>query len=257
VEQPRSSQRVRRHIRALESGVLPHHCSSIGFFSRRLRAGAVAAIVFSASFAPIFGQSSAGQAGAIEAIGPPSDPSVSAVVVQALDAKGYRVVPGPGSAAIEIWFCKEVQAQPKSANSDAIYDRFSESTRIGVLHFTKNANDYRGQSIAAGYYALRYALMPNDANHLGVAPGRDFLLLVPIAVDPAKTPTLQELMVLSGQAAGTKHPAPLSLVSAQSDGSKPTLTRDDQGDVVFTAFVHLTSGEELPIALVVKGTAPQ
>ena len=180
-------------------------------------------------------------------------------MVQALAAKGYRILPGPGSAAIEIWFCKQVPAQPKPANGDAIYDRLSETTLIGVLHFTKNANDYRGQSVAAGYYALRYALMPNDGNHLGVAPGRDFLLLVPLAVDPGpkKTPTIQELMVLSRPGAGIKHPVPLSLVSAPSDGSKPTLTRDNEGDVIFTAAVHLTTGEELPIALIVKGTAPQ
>jgi hypothetical protein len=239
--------------------VLQFHRPSIGIFSRRLRTGAIAAIVFSAVLVPVFAQPSAGQASAIEVIGPPPDPSFSATMVQALDAKGYRILPGPGSAAIEIWFCKQMPAQPKPANADAIYDRLSETTLIGVLHFTKNTNDYRGQSVAAGYYSLRYALMPNDGNHLGVAPGRDFLLLVPLAVDPGpkKTPTIQELMLLSGQAAGTKHPAPLSLVSAQSDGSKPTLTRDDEGDVIFTAAVHLTSGEELPIALIVKGTAPQ
>jgi len=256
--QPRASQRVRRHIRALESGVLQLHGTSINIFSRRLRTGAIAAIVCSAALVPILGVPSAGQTGSIETIEPPSDPSVPAAMVQALDAKGYRILPGPGSAAIEIWFCKEVPAQPKPANGDAIYDRLSETTLIGVLHFTKNANDYRGQSVAAGYYSLRYALMPNDGNHLGVAPGRDFLLLVPITVDPGpkKTPTIQELMVLS-RPAGTRHPGPLSLVSAPSDGSKPTLTRDNEGDVIFTAAMHLTSGEELPIALIVKGTAPQ
>jgi len=257
VGQPRASQRVRGYIRALESGVLQHQSFSVGSFSRRTSAGAVAAIVFLLVFVPIVAQPSAGQAGSIETIGPLSDASVAPALVQALASKGYRIVPGPGSAAIEIWFCKEIPAQPKPANSDALYDRLSQTTLVGVVHFTKNANDYRGQSVVAGYYSLRYALMPNDANHLGVAPGRDFLLLVPIGADSTKNPTLQELMVMSGQAAGTKHPAPLSLVSAPSDGSKPTLTRDDQGDVVFTASVHLASGEELPIALIVKGTAPQ
>ena len=31
---------------------------------------------------------------------------------------------------------------------------------------------------------MRYALMPDDGNHLGVAPNRDFLLLVRAADDP-------------------------------------------------------------------------
>ena len=253
--QPRASQRIRRHIRALESGVSQPRFSAFGIFLRRLRSGAIAAIVFSTLL--LFVQPSAGQADNVEAIGPPSDPSISPTTVQALDPKGYRIVPGPGSAAIELWFCKEISAQVKPANRDAIYDRLAETTLIGVLHFTKNANDYRGQPVAAGYYSLRYALMPNDANHLGVAPGRDFLLLVPIGIDPIKAaPSVQELMVLSRQA-GSRHPAPLSLVSAPNDGSKPTLTRDDQGDVIFTASIHLSGGEELPIAVIVKGTAPQ
>jgi len=184
---------------------------------------------------------------------------VPASILQSLSAKGHRITPATAGSEVEIWYCQEVATQAKGVASDAAYDQIPESTLLGVLHFAKNSKDYRGQSVAAGYYTLRYALMPNDGNHLGVAPGRDFLLLVPAAADPGpkKPPSVPELIALSSRAAGTKHPAPMSLVPAASDGSEPTLSKDDEGDLVFTTRVHLANGERLPISLVVKGTARQ
>ena len=98
----------------------------------------------------------------------------------------------------------------------------------------------------------------DDGNHLGVAPSRDFLLLVPAAADPGPdaTPKFADLVALSRQASGTKHPTPLSLVPAET-GTAPALTKDDEGHVIFTVSVHLSSGEDLPVALIVKGTVPQ
>ena len=221
----------------------------------------IAAFVFAGCLLPAGPTSALAQVevGKVEEIGPPAETVVPGPILHGLSPNGYRITAATGGAEIEIWYCKEVAVQPKSTASDAVYDRIPESALLGVLHFTKNSNDYRGQSIAAGYYTLRYALMPNDGNHLGVAPGRDFLLLVPVAADPGpqKLPTVVELIALSNRAAGTRHPAPMSLVPAASDGSKPALARDDQGDIVFTTTVHLASGAALPIALVVKGSAPQ
>jgi len=98
--------------------------------------------------------------------------------------------------------------------------------------------------------------MPNDGNHLGVAPSRDFLLLIPVAMDPGAEKTLKfrELVALSRKASGTRQPAPLNLVQTESSGE---LTKDEQGRVIFTTSVPLSSGEAMTISLVVKGTAPQ
>ena len=197
--------------------------------------------------------------GKLEELGPLPEGAVPGALLQDLSQKGYRITPATGGAEIEIWYCKEVTVQSKSSTSDAVYDRIPEGVLLGVLRFTKNSNDYRGQSITAGYYTLRYALMPNDGSHLGVAPGRDFLLLIPAGADPGpqKPPTVPELAALSSRTTGTGHPAPMSLASPTSDGPKPTLTKNDEGDLVFATSIHLASGGSLPIALVVKGTAPQ
>lgn len=198
------------------------------------------------------------QAGKVEALGAPTDPLISESIRRVLAPKGYRILPEAG-AAIELWYRAELPAQPKAANSDAVYDRLAESALVGVLHIAQVFNDYRGHSLQAGFYALRYALMPNDGNHLGVAPSRDFLLLIPIVADPGPEKSLkfQDLVALSRQASGTKHPAPMSLAPAESGSTAPALTKDDEGHVIFTTVVRLSTAEDLTIALVVKGTAPQ
>ena len=198
------------------------------------------------------------QAGKVEALGALTDASVPQPIRQALAPKGYRIALDATGPVIELWYCKDVPTQPKGASTDALYVQLTPSTLIGVAHFTAAASDYRAQSVPPGFYTLRYALMPNDGNHLGVAPSRDFLLLVPAAADPGPeaAPKFQDLVALSRQASGTKHPAPMSLVPAESVTAS-AVTKDDEGHSIFTTSVHLASGEEVPIALVVRGTAPQ
>lgn len=203
-------------------------------------------------------RSSVAQTGKIETLGSLGDPAVPESIRQVLAPRGYRVMPDETAPSTEIWFRKEIPAQPKNLSADAVYDRIPESTLVGVVHFARGFNDYRGQSVSAGFYTLRYALMPNDGNHLGVAPSRDFLLLIPASADPGPqtAPKFQDLVALSRQASGTKHPAPMSLVPAEGVAT-PRLSRNDEGDSVFSCAVRLASGEEMPLALVVKGTAPQ
>jgi hypothetical protein len=199
------------------------------------------------------------QGAKVEPIGPLTETTVPQPIRQSLNERGYRVTPENASPAIEIWYRKEVPAQPKTASAaDAVYERLAPWSLVGVLHFTKGSTDFRGQSIAAGFYTLRAALMPDDGNHLGVAPSRDFLLLVKPAADPGPdtTPKFLDLVALSRQASGTKHPAPMSLVPAEG-GVAPGVTQDEEGHAIFIAPIRLSSGEDIPLALIVKGTASQ
>jgi len=129
---------------------------------------------------------------------------------------------------------------------------------VGVISFPQAKTDYRGQNIRKGTYTLRYELIPNDGNHLGVAPNRDFVLLVPAASDdnPDATFKFDELISLCRKATGTKHPGPLCLVQPES-GTAAAVSKDEEDHWIFSAGIKLASGEDLPIALVVKGTAPQ
>jgi hypothetical protein len=197
------------------------------------------------------------QSGKIENLGPLTETGVPDAVRQTLEANGYRILLDDGSTVCELWLRKAVPAQTKKDSADVIYTELAESALISVLHFPKTGSDFRGQAIPAGFYTLRYALIPNDGNHLGVSPNRDFLLLVPAAsdADPGAILKFQDLVALSRAATGTKHPGPLSLVAP--GGAGPEVFKDDQDHWIFSASLKLASGENLPFSLVVRGTAQQ
>jgi hypothetical protein len=221
--------------------------------------GRTIALCFAIS--PIFVLSllSAAQTGKVESIGPLTDSSVPAAVRQTLDAKGYRLILDEPAPACELWIRKSVPALPKKDIEGLAYPQLAESTLVGVIRFSQPAADFRGQRIPAGFYTLRYELIPNDGNHLGVAPNRDFLLLVPAAsdADPKAQFKFEELVALSREATGTKHPGPLSLAQADGTVTAAAVSKDDQDHWIFSAPVQLASGDEIPIALVVKGRAQQ
>jgi hypothetical protein len=201
----------------------------------------------------------AGQTGKVESIGPLTDSAVPAAVRQTLDTKGYRLTLDEPVPACEFWIRKNVPAQPKKDIEGLAYPQLAESTLVGVIRFSQPAADFRGQRIPAGFYTLRYELIPNDGNHLGVAPNRDFLLLVPAAsdADPKAQFKFEELVALSREATGTKHPGPLSLAQADGMVTAAAVSKDDQDHWIFSAPVKLASGDEIPMALVVRGRAQQ
>lgn len=198
----------------------------------------------------------AAQAGKVEKIGTASDSAISDALKNTLETTGYRLTASDGFSC-EIWWRKSVPIQAKKDVPGALYPQLPESTLLGVISFPQPATDYRGQPVKPGAYTLRYALLPNDANHLGVAPNRDFVLLVSAGADanPDAAPKPDELVELSRGASGTRHPAAFSVVQAQ--GATASLSKDDEDHWIFSAAVKLSSGDELPLALVVKGTAAQ
>jgi hypothetical protein len=107
---------------------------------------------------------------------------------------------------------------PKSTD-DAVTLSIPQGTLLGVIRFAGPAQDRRGQSIKAGTYTLRYSQYPVNGDHQGVAPQRDFALMVPVAEDkdPKSTPGFDALVAMSTKASGTPHPAVLSISNSSSD----------------------------------------
>lgn len=198
------------------------------------------------------------QNGKVESIDALTEGSVPQAVRQTLEPKGYRLTLDEAAPACELWIRRNVPSQPKKDLEGVVYPQLAESTLVGVVHFPRAAADFRGHNIPAGFYTLRYEMMPNDGNHLGAAPNRDFLLLIPAAsdADPNATFKFTDLISMSASTTGMKHPSPLSLVPSAGISS-PTVSKDDQDHWIFSASMKLASGEELPVGLVVKGTAQQ
>lgn len=192
----------------------------------------------------------------VDRIDRPSDSPVPTAVWDVLDTKGYRLTLEDGSTACDIWLRKSLPSSGAKEVEGVLFPEIAPSTLVGLISFAKPTTDFRGQPIKAGFYNLRYALLPNDGNHLGVAPSRDFVLLVPASADPDPGAQFkfEELVNLSKKATGTNHPGPLSLV--QADSSIPGISHDDQDHWIFSVKVS-TTGEQIPIGLIVKGTAQQ
>jgi hypothetical protein len=201
---------------------------------------------------------SAAQDGRVESAGRLTATAVPEQVRQSLQENGYRISLDDPKPACELWLRKSVPARAKKDAEGVAYPQLAESTLVGVVHFPQAASDFRGQQVPAGFYTLRYALMPDDGNHLGVSPNRDFLLLIPAPSDsdPSAAFKFQELITMSAKTVGARHPSALSLPPADKSPTG-TLARDDQDHWIFSAALKLTSGEEIPFALIVKGTAQQ
>jgi len=198
------------------------------------------------------------QGGRVETIGPLTASSVPEAIRKALEPRGYRVLQADGRVICEVWFREAVPLQAgKAAEPDVVYAGLEESTFVGVIVFPQPTTDYRGQAIKAGAYTLRYALHPADGNHMGIAPNRDFLLLVPAELDREATArySFEELVKLSARSAGTNHPAGLSLRSAEGYTTIPIVVELASRYTLLVAPVKTTAGGELRLALIVKGVA--
>jgi len=188
-----------------------------------------------------------------EALGAaPAD--IPAPLQATLDAPGVRVSNDQGAILCEVWLRKVL---PSSANpntsSDVMFGVLTEGAFLGVLHFPKAATDFRSQTIKAGFYTLRYVLIPQDGNHMGVNPYRDTFVLAPVASDqaPDKVVTFDDLVKLSRQASGTPHPG--LLVGAPPSGDTfPSVAKDDAGNWNLQIKGHAKSGD-LPLAFTVVG----
>lgn len=200
----------------------------------------------------------AAPAAKVETIGPLTDAAASDALKKALQPAGFRLLLDDGSEWCEVWLRAGLPATGKSDVEGALFPQISESALLGVISFTKPATDYRGQAVPPGLYTLRYELLPNDGNHLGVADNRDFALLVRAAddPDPAATFGFKQLVALSRKATGTNHPGPLNLVQPASDAT-PAFTNDGQEHWVFSDKLKLQGGETLLIGIVVKGKAAE
>jgi hypothetical protein len=188
----------------------------------------------------------------VERIGAPT--SVSDALQRAVENKGYRATLDGGWTA-EFWFAKNVKTETKDV-PDALYPELSNGEFVGVVTFSQAMTDYRGQNIPAGAYTLRYQALPQDGNHMGVAPNPDFLLAIPAANDssPDATYPYKKLVVLSAKSTGTNHPAVIALDKA---GEPSTITKDERGDTVFSAAIPSQQGTVEKLGIILKGTAAQ
>jgi len=189
----------------------------------------------------------------VESIGELKEAKVAEAVRGALEPKGVRVLDDKGKAVCEVWFRKEIPTT-KDEIPGSSFGQIPEGSFIGVINFPANTSDYRGQGIKAGFYTLRFGLILQDGNHLGVSPMRDFFLLCPVGED--KDPNTQlkteDLLKMSRNASGAGHPTVWYVAPATSDKDLPKIVKNEHEHLILETKISTKSGP-LAIGLVVIG----
>jgi hypothetical protein len=188
----------------------------------------------------------------VESADAPAASDVPQALLDTLSAPGARVVGSQGPVC-EVWLRKSIPTGQSSGGLGVLYGQLKAGTLLGVLHFPAQGADFRGQPIKAGYYTLRYALIPQDGAHMGVYQTRDAVVLSPVSddTDATKDLSFDEMVKLSRMASGTPHPA--LLVMGEVQGEKfPSAVQDYSGFTNLQMNAHGSSGD-LPIAITVVG----
>jgi len=185
--------------------------------------------LFALSASVAFGQYKMEPAGA-----PPSE--LPPAFASMLQPQGVRILAPTGAAYCEVWLRTQAPSGPKSGDDAVVLPTIPQGALLGVIRFAGPAQDRRGQPLKPGIYTMRYSQYPVNGDHQGVAPQRDFVLLVPAGddKDANATPNFDALVALSNKASGTPHPAVLSIWN--SSASKfPAFSKQGDHDWVLDA----------------------
>ena len=119
----------------------------------------------------------------IEPAGSPPADGVPEAVTAMLHGEGVRVKDPDGKVVAEFWGRKSAFEGDPVSGFGIRFTTIPEGALVGLAQFPDKGSDYREQHIPAGIYTLRYGLHPEDGDHMGAAPSRDFVLLTPASAD--------------------------------------------------------------------------
>jgi len=165
----------------------------------------------------------------------------------ALAKDGTKVLAADGAVQFEIWMRATLPTGPASTEANVSLPAIPHGALLGVVKFAAEGSDRRGFQVKPGVYTLRYSLYPVNGDHQGVAPQRDFLILVRLADDPGldAAPNYEKLMELARKASGAPHPLTLSFRKDTSGASGLTQVGEDW-------VLHAKIGDT-PVAIIVFG----
>lgn len=191
------------------------------------------------------------------------DEGLSEEIRGQLAESGLRVVKGASRAFIDFWPAKKWEVKADFTPTLSILYPFTSGELIGAIRYQSKGADFRGQEIPAGVYTVRYALQPEDGNHVGTSDTRDFLLLLPIESDTALAPPEKdEMFQLSAEVVGSTHPAMLALLKANTEAEESPAVEHHEERELYSLLFKGTAGadgetSELPVQFVVVGQAAE
>lgn len=163
-----------------------------------------------------------------------------------------------GANMLEFWWVKALPLESAPSGTPA-WSNVADGSIVGALRIAKPLTDIRGLPIKPGVYTLRYTLQPQDGDHMGVSPYREFLLVAPAAEDMSAAPAgYKGAVALAKKTFGKSHPAALSLDPPASTATPGSIVTNDAGhtSVVFSvpAAAGGASKGSLTFGLMLVGT---
>lgn len=186
---------------------------------------------------------------------PPAE--LAPAVADALDPRGTII--RLGDLQLQFWWVKAL-ALEGAGSGRSPWSQVPEGSLVGVVQASGDWSEIRGYPIRPGTYTLRFALQPQNGDHLGISPYREFLLIAPAADDRDPGPVGHDGAVdLAKKASHRAHPASLSIDPPAAPITPLTVTSSEAGhDVVIFAVRTADTAADAPglftFGLVVRGT---
>lgn len=141
----------------------------------------------------------------------PPPKEIDASIQKLLQPKVIQLIDG-GQPIYQFWLVKDL---PGAKALDAI----KPATLLGVVSVSKAQRDYRDDELGAGTYTMRFALQPQDGNHLGSSEFLTFAVLTPAKLDtkPDGITDYKSLVKASSKETSTDHPVILALRPTKGD----------------------------------------
>ena len=142
----------------------------------------------------------------VNTVAAPAPEDLAPAIKAQLQTTGTKVT--FGGSTVEIWWANAVAVTAPGEG----WSNVESGTLVGAVRVTGSFKEIRGKVVKPGVYTLRHGQQPQNGDHLGISPFREFLLLSPAAVDrEVKVAGFDGAVALSKQTIGTSHPASLSL----------------------------------------------
>jgi hypothetical protein len=142
-----------------------------------------------------------------------------------------------GDVAVDFWWVKSLDAKGKD------WAGVPEGALVGAMKVSAPFRDIRGRTLKPGTYLLRFGLQPQNGDHLGVSPHREFLLATPAAEDTNPAALGHDPAVeLAAKSVNITHPAVLSLDPPIASEAPLTVTQTDAGHTAVVFEVPTTAG---------------
>jgi hypothetical protein len=166
---------------------------------------------------------------------PDPPPEELADPIEALMAPGDQRVSVAG-ATLDFWWVKSMPLMP--ASTEVSWAAVEEGTLVGAVTLSSNYRDIRGATLKPGHYTLRYGIEPQNGDHAGVSPSREFLMLSPATADNSAAALGHDSLVgISRQSIGGSHPACWALEPRVATGERVgsvKMTGTERSAVIFS-----------------------